>query len=165
MNQSQPQYFSGDSQDSSKGYTSISVREPLRHIRPNPTTNNNASSVVNNNPNYAPVSETSDDMYAAIEDPTYVPSGNQSNSDTYAVINLPEDEIDDEVAMRSAHAYSKIDKNRKRKAVSHQPNTNSVGGGGAAGGGGTNGGNVDEMYAKVQKNVPLQQHVRNTWNR
>ena len=165
LNQSQPQYFSGDSQDSSKGYTSISVREPLRHIRPNPTTNNNASSVVNNNPNYAPVSETSDDMYAAIEDPTYVPSGNQSNSDTYAVINLPEDEIDDEVAMRSAHAYSKIDKNRKRKAASHQPNTNSVGGGGAAGGGGTNGGNVDEMYAKVQKNVPLQQHVRNTWNR
>ena len=78
---------------------------------------------------------------------------------------MPEDEIDDEVAMRSAHAYSKIDKNRKRKAVSHQPNTNSVGGGGAAGGGGTNGGNVDEMYAKVQKNVPLQQHVRNTWNR
>ena len=102
-------------------------------------------------------------MYAAIEDPTYVPSGNQSNSDTYAVINLPEDDIDDndEVAMRSAHAYSKIDKNRKRKAVSHQPN-NSVGGGGA---GGTSGNNVDEMYAKVQKNVPLQQHVRNTWNR
>ena len=39
LNQSQPQYFSGDSQDSSKGYTSISVREPLRHIRPNTNSN------------------------------------------------------------------------------------------------------------------------------
>ena len=67
------------------------------------------------NTNYAPVSETSDDMYAAIEDPTYLPTGNQSNSDTYAVINLPEDEIDDneEVALRSAHMYSKVDRNRK----------------------------------------------------
>jgi len=27
-------HFSGDSQDSSKGYTSISVREPLCHIQP-----------------------------------------------------------------------------------------------------------------------------------
>ena len=54
-------------------------------------------------------------MYAAIEDPTYLPTGNQSNSDTYAVINLPEDEIDDneEVALRSAHMYSKVDRNRK----------------------------------------------------
>ena len=44
-----------------------------------------------------------------------------------------------------------MDRNRKRKAVS-QPNA-------------TNGGtsNVDEMYAKVQKNVPLQ-HVRSSWN-
>ena len=31
--QQQQQYFSGDSQDSSKGYTSISVREPLSHIQ------------------------------------------------------------------------------------------------------------------------------------
>ena len=99
--------------------------------------------------------------------------GNQSNSDTYAVINLPEDEMEDEVALRSDHPYSKgeflcqfefsrqifnkfwifflVDRNRKRKAVS-QPNA-------------TNGGtsNVDEMYAKVQKNVPLQ-HVRSSWN-
>ena len=27
------------------------------------------------NSNYAPVSEASDDMYAAIEDPTYIPTG------------------------------------------------------------------------------------------
>ena len=54
------------------GYTSISVREPLRHIRPNPPSNTmpNVS-----NSNYAPVSEASDDMYAAIEDPTYIPTG------------------------------------------------------------------------------------------
>ena len=74
-----PQYFSGDSQDSSKGYTSISVREPLRHIRgPNSVPVHNPNNPTNN-PNYAPVSETSDDMYAAIEDPTYLPTGNQSN--------------------------------------------------------------------------------------
>ena len=95
------------------------------------------------NPNYAPVSETSDDMYAAIEDPTYLPTGNQSNSDTYAVINLPEDEIDeDEVELRSAHTYSQVDKSRKRKAVSQPlPNSNK------------NNNNVDDMYAKVQKNT------------
>ena len=31
-------------------------------------------------------------MYAAIEDPTYMPAGamSQTNSDTYAVINLPD---------------------------------------------------------------------------
>ena len=44
-----------------------------------------------NQQNYAAVSEASDDMYAAIEDPTYIPTGNQSNSDTYAVIQLPEE--------------------------------------------------------------------------
>ena len=38
------------------------------------------------------VSEASDDMYAAIDDPTYIPAGgiSQTNSDTYAVINLPD---------------------------------------------------------------------------
>jgi len=138
-----PQYFSGDSQDSSKGYTSISVREPLRHIRgPNSVTaqaGNNAS----NNPNYAPVSETSDDMYAAIEDPTYCPTGNQSNSDTYAVINLPDeqDEDEDEVELRSAHTYSQVDKSRKRKAMSHQPTSKPP----------VLNNNLDDMYAKVQK--------------
>ena len=37
-------------------------------------------------------SEVSDDMYAAIDDPTYIPAGgiSQTNSDTYAVINLPD---------------------------------------------------------------------------
>ena len=138
-NQNQPQYFSGDSQDSSKGYTSISVREPLRHIRghghPQPPP-------LPMNSNYAPVSETSDDMYAAIEDPTYLPTGNQSNSDTYAVINLPEDE--DEVALGIDHPYSQVDKSRKRKAISQPPMSQNS----------KHNNNVDEMYAKVQKNVP-----------
>jgi hypothetical protein len=41
------------------------------------------------NATYVAVSEASDDMYAAIEDPTYIPTGavSQTNSDTYAVIN------------------------------------------------------------------------------
>ncbi len=36
-------HFSGDSQDSSKGYTSISVREPLRHIQPSVTARTTAA--------------------------------------------------------------------------------------------------------------------------
>lgn len=128
--QQQQQYFSGDSQDSSKGYTSISVREPLRLIRGH-------NQQPSQQQNYVAVSEASDDMYAAIEDPTYLPTGNHSNSDTYAVINLPEDEDEEEVELRSANTYSQVDKSRKRKALSladHKPN-------------------VDDMYAKVQKNV------------
>ena len=81
--QAQPQYFSGDSQDSSKGYTSISVREPLRHIRTTmPNTQNNNTS------NYAAVSETSDDMYAAIEDPTYIPTGKKATKIALIKINI-----------------------------------------------------------------------------
>jgi len=116
----------------------------LRHNQNNPT----------NNPNYAPVSETSDDMYAAIEDPTYLPTGNQSNSDTYAVINLPEDDDEEEVELRSAHTYSQVDKSRKRKAMSHQPTTKPP----AAP---VLNNNVDDMYAKVQKNISP---PRRSWN-
>ena len=123
--QAQPQYFSGDSQDSSKGYTSISVREPLRHIRTTMPNNNTQS-------NYAAVSEASDDMYAAIEDPTYIPTGNQSNSDTYAVIQLPEeDEID--------ASYSQVDKSRKRNKAPATPANKATE-------------SVNDMYAKVHKN-------------
>ena len=67
------QHFSGDSQDSSKGYTSISVREPLANIqrqRPHDS-------------HYATVSDDSDEMYAAIEDPSQVYT---SGSETYAQI-------------------------------------------------------------------------------
>ena len=51
-----------------------------------------SSSLFRQNATYMAVSEASDDMYAAIDDPTYIPTGgiSQTNSDTYAVINLPD---------------------------------------------------------------------------
>lgn len=67
------QHFSGDSQDSSKGYTSISVREPLANIRRQRP----------HDSHYATVSDDSDEMYAAIEDPSQVYT---SGSETYAQI-------------------------------------------------------------------------------
>ena len=88
--QQQQQHFSGDSQDSSKGYTSIAVREPVKYIHLPPNVVRGRGDAT-----YATLSETSDEMYAAIEDPTYIPTGtSQSNSDTYAVIDLPPEEID-----------------------------------------------------------------------
>jgi len=89
MMQNPNHHFSGDSQDSSKGYTRLTVREAARHILLQRPAQQDAT--------YATVSETSDDMYAAIEDPTYARTGgaSQSNSDTYAIIDLPEEsEVD-----------------------------------------------------------------------
>ncbi|XP_046671955.1 uncharacterized protein LOC124361931 isoform X2 [Homalodisca vitripennis] len=75
----QQQHFSGDSQDSSKGYTSISVREPLSNILGQVTRRQDLI-----DSHYATVSDDSDEMYAAIEEP------NQplytSGSETYAQI-------------------------------------------------------------------------------
>ncbi|XP_048004065.1 uncharacterized protein LOC125240253 isoform X2 [Leguminivora glycinivorella] len=56
------QHFSGDSTDSAKGYTSISVREPLSNIRAQSAAAAPAA------PHYATVSDDSDEMYAAIEE-------------------------------------------------------------------------------------------------
>ncbi|RVE43005.1 hypothetical protein evm_012351 [Chilo suppressalis] len=67
-------HFSGDSTDSAKGYTSISVREPLSNIRAQ-TTKAPAQ------PHYATVSDDSDEMYAAIEEASV-----GEGSDTYAQI-------------------------------------------------------------------------------
>ena len=143
----QQQFFSGDSQDSSKGYTSISVREPLRHIQHtfNTTSNdilshrlgngahgygmgmnrNHADNVSDqlggaNSNTYAAVSEASDDMYAAIlEEPSYIPTGtSQSNSDTYAVINLPDD---DEDSGGGSQTYQKLNNNRDSFKSSRPP--------------------------------------------
>ena len=140
----QQAHFSGDSQDSSKGYTSISVREPARHIHlPPPPPPPPPLSSRGRDATYATVSETSDDMYAAIEDPTYIPTGaaSQSNSDTYAVIDLPPEEnvAMDPSASSSAqhHTYSKVDKKKKKtpaKSLVAQASSK-----------------VEEMYAKVQK--------------
>ncbi|VVC31492.1 Hypothetical protein CINCED_3A018741 [Cinara cedri] len=78
-------HYSGDSHDS-KGYTSISVREPLSRIM---SSARNCS--IPTDPHYAFVSDDSDEMYAAIMDP----SNNvyNSGSETYAQIpsvnNIP----------------------------------------------------------------------------
>ncbi|XP_030370927.1 uncharacterized protein LOC115621418 [Scaptodrosophila lebanonensis] len=90
------QHFSGDSQDSSKGYTSISVREPLANIlaqQPGgkPTSRNAALSRNVSDSHYATVSDDSDETYAAIEDPNNrnIPNATDiytSGSETYAQI-------------------------------------------------------------------------------
>ncbi|XP_062123672.1 uncharacterized protein LOC133837037 [Drosophila sulfurigaster albostrigata] len=90
------QHFSGDSQDSSKGYTSISVREPLANIlaqQPaSKLTARNATSTRDvNDSHYATVSDDSDETYAAIEDPNnrHIPNATDiytSGSETYAQI-------------------------------------------------------------------------------
>nr|XP_023012825.1 dentin sialophosphoprotein isoform X1 [Leptinotarsa decemlineata] len=74
--------FSGDSQDSSKGYTSISVREPLANIiaQTKELTKNKREL----DPHYSTVSDDSDDVYTTIPDannPIYT-----SESETYARI-------------------------------------------------------------------------------
>ncbi len=121
--QNPQQHFSGDSQDSSKGYTSITVREPARHIQ----LNRNHVNVVNGG-YYATVSETSDEMYAAIM--------SQSNSDTYAVIDLPNDDVEADPDPQGASAnYSRVDKSKKKLPLLPPPRRN----------------DVEEMYAKVNK--------------
>ncbi|CAO1433797.1 unnamed protein product [Diamesa serratosioi] len=82
------QHFSGDSQDSSKGYTSISVREPLANIIAQ-TNQQNAQRRRRevHDSHYATVSDDSDEMYAAIEDPNNPGSElYTSGSETYAQI-------------------------------------------------------------------------------
>ncbi|XP_070489971.1 serine-rich adhesin for platelets isoform X2 [Chironomus tepperi] len=90
-----PQHFSGDSQDSSKGYTSISVREPLANIIAQ-TNQQNAQrrrrEIQDSHNNfYATVSDDSDEMYAAIEDPNNIGGTDlyTSGSETYAQIQAP----------------------------------------------------------------------------
>ncbi|KMZ04556.1 uncharacterized protein Dsimw501_GD18646, isoform C [Drosophila simulans] len=90
------QHFSGDSQDSSKGYTSISVREPLANILAQqppgkPSNRNPTLSRDVNDSHYATVSDDSDETYAAIEDPNNRHQANAadiytSGSETYAQI-------------------------------------------------------------------------------
>ncbi|CAG9853797.1 unnamed protein product [Phyllotreta striolata] len=75
--------FSGDSQDSSKGYTSISVREPLANIIAQ-TNELKKTKRDFTDPHYSTVSDDSDDVYTTIPDPNnpiYT-----SESETYARI-------------------------------------------------------------------------------
>ncbi|XP_076174857.1 uncharacterized protein LOC143150464 isoform X2 [Ptiloglossa arizonensis] len=78
------QHFSGDSQDS-KGYTSISVREPLANIIAQTKTicRQNQSVRPLTDPHYATVSDDSDEMYAAIDEQDKIYT---SGSETYAQI-------------------------------------------------------------------------------
>ncbi|CAL8073110.1 unnamed protein product [Orchesella dallaii] len=62
LNNDNASHFSGDSQDS-RGYTSISVREPLSNIRSQVANTRSYDS------HYATVSDDSEEMYAAIDDP------------------------------------------------------------------------------------------------
>ncbi|KAL1115706.1 hypothetical protein AAG570_005996 [Ranatra chinensis] len=117
--QHQPQHFSGDSQDSSKGYTSISVREPLSRIRgamrqqqaqlqvgrgaaaeTRPPSSDQGvggdplSGGQQCDPHYATVSDDSDDMYAAIEEknvagPANVASALDTRDETDGAVGGP----------------------------------------------------------------------------
>ncbi|XP_053669799.1 uncharacterized protein LOC128720170 [Anopheles nili] len=85
------QHFSGDSQDSSKGYTSISVREPLANLMPQNLPNQATAKrrQILGDSHYATVSDDSDEMYAAIDDPDNQADLYTSGSETYAQIQPP----------------------------------------------------------------------------
>lgn len=79
LNNDNASHFSGDSQDS-RGYTSISVREPLSNIR-----NQVVANTRNYDSHYATVSDDSEEMYAAIDDPNdsnymRIPGDNDNNN-------------------------------------------------------------------------------------
>ena len=103
----QQQHFSGDSQDSfsAKGYTSISVREPLamiRDIRNIGVSQGGGAAGVIQEGNYVTLSETSDEMYAAIEDTVYMNPGGKSSVDKEGEESDPN------------NMYSKVDKVKKK---------------------------------------------------
>lgn len=81
------QHFSGDSQDS-KGYTSISVREPLANIIAETKQRQPSRSLMDSH--YATVSDDSDEMYAAIDEQDKVYT---SGSETYAQIQPAVSEV------------------------------------------------------------------------
>ncbi|KAF7284312.1 hypothetical protein GWI33_022296 [Rhynchophorus ferrugineus] len=74
--------FSGDSQDSSKGYTSITVREPLANIIAQTKEINKEKRGLD--VNYSTVSDDSDDVYTTIPDPNS--KIYSSESETYSKI-------------------------------------------------------------------------------
>ncbi|XP_012232044.1 uncharacterized protein [Linepithema humile] len=88
---SSQQHFSGDSQDS-KGYTSISVREPLANIiaQTKAAYRQNQSARPITDPHYATVSDDSDEMYAAIDEQDKIYT---SGSETYAQIQPMTSEV------------------------------------------------------------------------
>lgn len=92
--------FSGDSQDS-KGYTSISVREPLASIKAQTKAWSQSQPIETQDSHYATVSDDSDEMYAAIEEPGHVYN---SGSETYAQIQ-PAGVIEHQTIETNAEIY------------------------------------------------------------
>ncbi|XP_026472904.1 uncharacterized protein LOC113376978 isoform X2 [Ctenocephalides felis] len=102
----QANHFSGDSQDSSKGYTSISVREPLVNILVHANQNPSRSNQELIDSHYTTVSDDSDEMYAAIEEQPFSSPFEvyTSVSETYAQIHPPtNDNIVNDQPVPSAH--------------------------------------------------------------
>nr|CAI5863925.1 unnamed protein product [Callosobruchus analis] len=90
--QQQPQLqqqgnFSGDSQDSSKGYTSISVREPLANIMAQTKQISLRKREID--PHYSTVSDDSDDVYTTIPDSSGDAVVNRIPLTVEAEINAP----------------------------------------------------------------------------
>ncbi|XP_075211180.1 uncharacterized protein LOC142318480 [Lycorma delicatula] len=113
----QPQHFSGDSQDSSKGYTSISVREPLSNII-GERIHARRQELVDSH--YATVSDDSDEMYAAIEEPNQAVY--TSGSETYAQIRPTRPVLatieDSEHTTSSSNPISSLKNEHSRQASS-----------------------------------------------
>ncbi|KAJ8971369.1 hypothetical protein NQ317_016564 [Molorchus minor] len=97
--------FSGDSQDSSKGYTSISVREPLANIIAQTKLLNKSKRELD--PHYSTVSDDSDDVYTTIPDPNN-PIYN-SESETYARIPPLPITVEAEVNQVPSHSQNDVD--------------------------------------------------------
>lgn len=126
----QQPHFSGDSQDSSKGYTSISVREPLVNILAQTKQQQNPAhpprlSKHGIDSHYATVSDDSDEMYAAIEDPNNHCDIYTSGSETYAQIQPANNSIIVSVEINSSQGSRTIDNSDIEKHL-ERGNTNST---------------------------------------
>ncbi|CAH1995523.1 unnamed protein product [Acanthoscelides obtectus] len=87
QNHQQQVNFSGDSQDSSKGYTSISVREPLANIIAQTKEINIRKREMD--PHYSTVSDDSDDVYTTIPDSNGDATASRIPLTVEAEINAP----------------------------------------------------------------------------
>ncbi|XP_011162275.1 uncharacterized protein LOC105197515 isoform X2 [Solenopsis invicta] len=117
------QHFSGDSQDS-KGYTSISVREPLANIiaQTKATYRQNQSVRPITDPHYATVSDDSDEMYAAIDEQDKVYT---SGSETYAQIQPMASEAHRQ-AQREQTAFCQLLRTEEMHSAPQPPSVDSL---------------------------------------
>lgn len=144
-----------------EGYTSISVREPLEHIRGATHTQSHDPQL---DPHYATVSDDSDtdNMYAAIVDPeTYARVHALPPPVTVAEVHGEEAADTAPAAPRhsrqaSASSVAGSPKPEKRQANSPLPPPPAVGAAGAVGGTDKHrppNNNLEDMYAKVHKST------------